>query len=300
VKRLHFKTWIISLVCLSVLPPLQAQQKPISTAKTLHSLWKIEDAHNSVYLMGSIHTLKQENYPLPAIFDSAFNDSQIAVFETDVDKMDSADVAAKMLSKAQLPEGQSLQQVLSKDTYNQFIQHAQKAGLPELLFTRLQPAMAAIMLEAVELQKLGADPEYGLDKHFFALAQKAQKQIVPLETMEFQMDLLTTFSKEEGELFVKASLKDLDKATDDFGEIVKAWQTGDAVALEKLLNEAMQEAPAIFKRLLLDRNARWIPKLQELSRGQKDAVVIVGAAHLVGKEGLVESLRKKGLKVTQL
>jgi uncharacterized protein YbaP (TraB family) len=118
--------------------------------------------------------------------------------------------------------------------------------------------------------------------------------------MEFQMDLLTTFSKEEGELFVKATLKDLDKTTDEFGEIVKAWQTGDAVALEKLLNEAMQEAPAIFKRLLLDRNARWIPKLEELSRGQKNAVVIVGAAHLVGKEGLVESLRKKGLKVTQL
>jgi uncharacterized protein YbaP (TraB family) len=299
VKRLHFKTWIISLLCLSVLPQLPAQQTSPAT-KTLHSVWKIQGAHNSVYLMGSIHTLKQENYPLAAPFETAFNDSQIAVFETDIDKMEATDVQFKLLSKAQLPAGQSLQQVLSKDTYTQFLQRAQKAGLPELLFSRLQPAMAAVMLETLELQKLGVDPEYGLDKHFFALAQKTQKQIVPLETLDFQMDLLTTFSKEEGELFVKATLKDLDKTTDEFGEIVKAWQTGDANALEKLLNEAMQEAPAIFKRLLLDRNARWIPKLEELSRGQKNAVVIVGAAHLVGKDGLVESLRQKGLKVTQL
>lgn len=299
-NRFNFRISIVFLASLFVLPSLRAQQTPTAPAKTHHSLWKIQGARNVVYLMGSIHTLKQENYPLPAVLETAFNDSPVAVFETDIEKMEAPDAQLKLLSKSQLPAGQSLQQVLSKDTYNQFLQHSQKAGLPEFLFARLQPALAAAMLETLELQKLGVDPEYGLDKHFFDRAQKAQKQIVPLETLDFQIALLTSFSKEEGELFVKATLKDLDKTTDEFGEIVKAWQTGDADALEKLLNEAMHEAPAIFKRLLTDRNQQWTPKIEEFARGQKNVVVIVGAAHLVGNDGVVERLRKKGLKVTQL
>src|SRR5262249_18337199 len=123
--------------------------------------------------------------------------------------------------------------------------------------------------------------------------------IVALETVDFQIDLLTDFTKEEGELLMKTTLRDMDKLKQEFGDIIKAWQTGNADELEKLLNEATQDAPVIFKRFVADRNRRWLAKIQELARGKENAIVIVGAAHLVGKEGVVELLRQRGLKLTQ-
>ena len=83
------------------------------------------------------------------------------------------------------------------------------------------------------------------------------------------------------------------------GELIKAWREGDADKLQKLMNDAMADSPAIYKRLLTDRNHNWIPKIEELARGEKKAIIIVGAGHLVGKEGVVELLKKDGLKVTQ-
>src|ERR1035437_1875358 len=85
------------------------------------------------------------------------------------------------------------------------------------MFDQFKPFMAAMTLEALELQKLGVDPEHGLDKHFFDRARKDGKQIVPLETVDFQLDLITGFSKEDGESVMKATLKDLDNETKEYG-----------------------------------------------------------------------------------
>jgi len=102
-----------------------------------------------------------------------------------------------------------------------------------------------------------------------------------------------------GEMLMKATLKDLDKVRSLYADMLKAWQTGDGPALEKLLNDSMSDAPALAKRMLTDRNERWVPIIQELRRGGKNVLVIVGAGHLVGDKGVVELLKKKGLKVTQ-
>ena len=98
---------------------------------------------------------------------------------------------------------------------------------------------------------------------------------------------------------MKTTLKDIDIMEKDLGDLLKAWQTGDAAKLEKLLNEAKEEAPAIYKRLVTDRNRTWLPKLEELARGKENAIVIVGAGHLVGTNGVVELLKRKGYRVTQ-
>ena len=152
---------------------------------------------------------------------------------------------------------------------------------------------------ALELKKLGLDPELGLDKHFFAKATQDSKIIIPLETVEFQMNLLTDFNKEEGELMMKSTLKDISTLEKDVGDMLKAWQTGNADKLNKFLNEAMKDAPVIYKRMVTDRTRSWIPKVEELTKRKDNAIVIVGAGHLVGPEGLVELLKKKGFKIVQ-
>lgn len=270
-----------------------------ATAQTHHSLWKISGRTNTVYLLGSAHFLKQSDYPLPPVIENAFGNSAMVVFETDIDKLQSLDVQMRLLKKAQLPLGQTLRQQLSTNTYAAFQEHLKRTGLAEIVFQQLKPALAAMTLEVLAMQKAGLDPSQGLDQHFFNLAQKAGKKIVPLETVDFQIDLITGFSPEEGELIMKSTLEDIDTAEKQLGELLDAWRNGDAGTLQKLLNHAMADAPAIFKRLVTDRNRTWLPKIAEWARQDQSVIIIVGAGHLVGPEGVVELLRKQGLKVVQ-
>lgn len=290
---------LIGFAACGLLWSASAQPKPASTA-THHSLWQVQGQSNVVYLLGSVHVLKADNYPLPAVIERAFTNSAIAAFETDIGAMEQPETQMKVLSRARLPEGQTLQEQLSPAVYSSFTNHAAQVGLPLMAFEQLKPSIAAVTLDVVDLQKQGFDPEYGLDKHFYALARKTGKETATLETVDFQIGMLTDFSKEEGELLMETTLKDMDKMKSEFGKLLTAWETGDANALEKLLNEASKEAPAIYKRLLTDRSASWVPKIQEWLRGNKNVIVIVGAGHLVGREGVVELLRGRGLKVNQL
>ncbi len=294
--RLCRQLFLLFVFCFA--PALVAQQPGPATA-TRHCLWKVQGQHSNVYLLGSVHVLKPEDYPLAAPIEQAFTNSPMAVFETDMAAMEGLEVQQKIMSKALLPEGETLAGQLSPGVYSDFTNHLRQTQLPAAMFERLKPSLAAITLTVVEIQKLGFNPEYGLDKHFFALAKKAGKKIGPLETVDFQIGLVTDFTKEEGELMMKVMLEDIDKMKKDFPELIKAWRTGDADKLEQLLNEAAREAPAIFKRLVADRNRRWLPRIEEWSRGDQNVVVIVGAGHLVGKDGVVELLRNNGFKVVQ-
>jgi len=296
-RRIHCYGIILGLaVCL--ISPVRAQESQ-RAASTHHSLWKVEGQRNAVYLLGSVHVLKKENYPLAAAIEAAFTNSSVVVFETDVAALDDPGIAFKMMSKCRLPEGETLSQQLSPEVYKQFTNHLSGSLMSAGMMEQFTPAFAAMTLVVLEMQKLGLEPEHGLDKHFFARARKEEKQIVPLETVDFQIDLLTEFTKAEGEPLMKATLKELETMKNDLTDLLNAWETGDAKKLEKLMNEAMADEPVIYKRLLTDRNRNWLPKIEEFLRGDKNTIVIVGAGHLVGKEGVVELLRKKGLKVTQ-
>lgn len=289
---------LILLLCAFLSPTLPAQEAK-APASSHHTLWKIQGKQATVYLLGSVHALQEKDYPLPAVIESAFTNSRIVAFETDIGELESPALGMKMLSKSQLPEGQTLENVLSPEIYKNFMKHAEDSGTPSMMVERMKPAMAAMTLEIFELLKMGMNPQFGVDKHFYPLAQSAGKEILPLETVDYQLDLVTGFSKEEGELLMKSTLKEIDNIKKDLGELIKAWREGDADKLQKLMNDAMADSPVIYKRLLTDRNHNWIPKIEELVRGDKNAIIIVGAGHLVGKEGVVELLKKDGLKVTQ-
>jgi uncharacterized protein YbaP (TraB family) len=252
-----------------------------------------------VYLLGSVHVLKAENYPLPAVFENAFSNASVVVFETDIGAMMLPATQAKMMERAQLPQGQTLKDVLSEKTYADLLAQLKQSDLPEEMITPMRPGMAVTMLAMVELQKDGYDPEEGMDLYFHNRCKKESKSERGLETLDFQIGLLCDLTKAEGESLVKSTLKDLKDAKSQFAELIKAWQTGDSATLEKLLNEAQKEEPAVMKRFLTDRNLKWAPQIEELTKGTNNAVIIVGAGHLVGKDGVVELLKQRGCKVTQ-
>src|SRR4051812_25074899 len=231
----------ILLLCLA-LTSLRAQEaKP--AAASHHTLWKVQGKKATVYLLGSVHALQEKDYPLPSVIENAFTNAQIVAFETDIGELENPATAMKMMSKSQLPEGQRLENVLSPQIYKAFMKHVEDSGAPTIMVERMTPGMAAMTLEIFVLRKTGLTPENGIDKHFYPLAQSAGKEIIPLETVDFQVDLITGLSKEEGELLMKSTLKEIDSIQKDLSELIKAWREGDADKLQKLMNDAMADSP---------------------------------------------------------
>jgi hypothetical protein len=264
-----------------------------------HSLWRLSGERATVYLLGSVHLFKGADYPLAAPIERAFTNAAIAAFETDIAELERRALQPETLARTMLSEGETFREQLSPRTYGLFTNCATEMGLPLFVLERLKPVMAAVALVELECKKQGFEPENGIDMHYYKLARKQGKSLLALESVDFQLDLLTSFSREENELLVKSTLEEIRTIREEFGDILKAWRSGDAAGLEKLLNSMAAEAPAVFKRLVSDRSERWAPKIEALSRGTNNAIVIVGAAHLVGKNGVVELLRRRGLRVDQ-
>ena len=288
------------LLCLLLNPTFCFPAEQAAKASSKHSLWKVQGKTNAVYLFGSIHFLKKEFYPLDAPIEEAFKKSQTVVFETDIAELESPKNALKLMTLGQFPEGETLEKHLTKETYAKLQKKLKEASVPATLLEQLRPWMAAVTLVVFEIYKLGFEPSNGIDKYFHRQALEAKKKIEGLETVEFQTSLFADLAKEDQEAFLKQTLDDLDQFEKSFNDIIEGWQTGDAKKIEDLLLDPMRKYPAIFKKFLTDRNERWVPKIEDLLRSGQNVFVVVGAGHLVGTNGVVELLKKKGLTVRQL
>jgi hypothetical protein len=296
-KRFHGSAVLLCLVTVVCLAPA-ADTKP---AAARHTLWKVQGRANTVQLLGSLHFLRQEHYPLAKPIEDAFTRAQIVLLEVDPDEMNNPKTQTAMLVAGQCSPGTTLKDLVAADTYSLLTRHLKEhvAELPSGTLDTLKPWMAAVLLVALDLQPQGFKPEHGVDMHFFNRARAARKEVRALETVEFQLGLLSGLSPADSEEFLKETLRQSQTLRKLMAEVVAAWQTGEAARLDAILNDAMKDFPQLRKRFLTDRNHTWLPKIEELLRGNKDALVIVGAGHLVGREGLVELLRQKGFVVTQ-
>ena len=261
--------------------------------------WKATRGQGAVYLVGSVHMLTSDFYPLPASLDAAFKDSDLLVEEADLNEMLSPNTQFSMLSKGMLPAGQSIDKVVSPATLALISKHAGGA-LPIEALKQFKPWFLAMTLEALEWQSAGFDASLGLDKHFFDRAQSEGKSTQGLETTDFQISLFDGLTMDQQDRFLAETLKGVEKEKAAVARLTGAWRTGDAATVERLVMADVKNDPVIYDRLLVARNRTWLPKIEALFSRPRHAFVVVGAAHLVGPDGLIAMLKAKGYQVTQL
>ena len=263
------------------------------------SLWSIQTGSNKFYLLGSLHLLKQDAYPLATVIGSAYADSRKIVFETDIAALQEPAMQAKMLQLGLYPEGQNLLQNLDGSTRQLLEKKMNALGLPLEQFARFKPWFIALTLTTLELQRMGFNPMYGLDVHFFNKARTDAKEIGFLEPAEFQLNLLGKMVKKDQIAFLNQTLKDLETVNELAADLVKFWKAGNAKGLHELLYRSFKNYPDIHDRLLIQRNKKWVAEIEVLMRENKNVLFIVGAGHLVGPESVVDLLKKRGYKVKQ-
>ncbi len=269
-------------------------------AATRSFIWKAANSQNAIYLVGSVHMLTTDYYPLAPALEGAFADADLLVEEADLSEMLAPEAQLRLLSRGKLPGEETLDKVVTPSTYTLVGQRVANLGMPIGPLAHFKPWFLAMTLLALEWQRAGFDSSLGLDKHFYDRARTDGKAVQGLETVDYQIARFDEMTMPQQEHLLSESLKDLDTEQANVTRLANAWKDGDAAAVEQLVLRDLREDPVMYQRLLVDRNRNWMPKIELLFSRRGRAFVVVGAAHLVGPDGLLAMLRAKGYRVEQL
>ncbi len=288
---------VIVLLVLANYGSLNAQS--ISASEKKSCLWKVSTGKSELYLLGSIHFLKKENYPLPATMEKAFAGADSVVFEMDLDSAGSGNQQMVLLSKGMYQDNQSLSKKIGKDSYELARKSMNSFGLPIEQMEKFKPWFISLTLMTLKLQMSGFNPEYGVDKHFFTESKKTGKRIISLETFEEQTDMFDGLPEKDQEMLLVQTVTELERMDSEVRELVNAWSRGDADKMEKMILKSYRDHPVLYERLVLQRNKKWLLRIGELLNQRGTHIMIVGAGHLVGRDGLVSELQQRGYTITQ-
>ena len=294
------KQSIYSIVRLTVILLLFCISQVACAGKSF--LWQVDNGKSTVYLLGSIHMGVPAMYPLPAVIQKAYRNSDAIVVEVNESASNPLVVQQKMQTMGMYPGTETIADHVDKTTYQSLSRYLQKSGMPPQMFIKMKPGLIAITLSVVQLQQLGYSPDLGVDRHFIEKANQDHKPILELETIDQQLSLLLNFSDDA--LLLKHTMSQLDIMKDVTEHMIQAWQQGNAEKLKTLmLVDPIKDNPEyrpLMKALITNRNYTMAAKVNAYLTSGKHYLVIVGAGHLVGDEGIIAILKQKGFKVVQL
>jgi uncharacterized protein YbaP (TraB family) len=264
------------------------------------SVWKITGGDNVLFLGGTIHLLTKQDFPLPVEFELAYQQADLLVFEVEPDIVNSPGTQQKFAQYAYYSDGTQLSDVLDKSTYQMLNDFLASRGLLMASFESMKPGMLAAVLTVVELQRLGLAGK-GVDEFFNEKSRRDNKPQLALETIDDQFRALAALGIGRESFTIRHALGEAEKIAELMQAIKKAWRAGDNQTLTNVsLTPWMHRFPALYDSLLVQRNNRWLPQIEALLATPAQEYVLVGALHLVGKDGLLRLLRQKGYSVEKL
>ncbi len=284
VRRLH-----LLLLCLLL--------SPAALAET--SLWQVRDGERTMYLGGTVHVLAAADYPLPAAFDRAYAQADRVVFETDMQAINSPAFQLQMMQRLTYDDGRGLRDELGTRAYDALQAYSRKRNLPMAMLERFRPAMVSLVIVMTELERLGINGT-GVDEHFHRRARADGKPVGQLETPQAQLEFIAGMGRGEEDALILNSLRDAEQVATMMSRMKAAWRSGDLAQLEKVGLEPMRrDYPGLYENLLVKRNQAWLGRLEGMLKNAGTELVLVGAMHLVGHEGLLEQLRTRGYEIIQ-
>jgi hypothetical protein len=268
-------------------------------AESRHCLWEVHGAHNTVYLLGSIHVLRATDYPLAAPLLAAYAGSQAVVMEIDLDDLDLGKLQADMLASAQLGPRESLPGVLGARAYARARTDARRLHVDLSTYDRYAPWFVAEAITELRLAQLGFESQSGIEAYFLARARADHKPVSGLETVADQLAVLARMPVKLQTAYLLSSLADADELPAQLDAMVGAWKHGDSRWFRAEIAHEFGSEPLLYDTLLTDRNRRWLPKIEALLHATQDYLVIVGTGHLVGPRSVIDLLRRDGIEVIQ-
>ena len=268
---------------------------PVADAPPKPAIWKIADADTTVYLFGTVHVLPPTlTWHSPAL-DKALEEAKAVYFETDtqgdpivfreiVERLGKYEPSERLSDRLSLEDLEKLKGALAK------------LDMPLIAIDSMRPWFAGIVISEAVVRTAGYDVNSGVESVLRPAATRAGKEIRFLETVEQQMTAFATLPEETQIRFLISGVSEIDDANKQLGDLVNAWKAGDVDALNKLLiDDDLAIIPELYDALLKHRNGAWAPEIDTLMKTEAGTfLVAVGAAHLIGRDSVIEMLKPLG------
>ncbi|MXO85264.1 TraB/GumN family protein [Altererythrobacter aurantiacus] len=262
------------------------------------ALWRVADEDTTIYLFGTVHALPDNvQWYTPAI-ERALTSSDLLVTELPAGADKDPALAQLMTSKAMLPEGENLREMMSPEQVAVYQEALAKLQLPAEAFDRFEPWFAAMTLSLLPLLQQGYTPESGVEA---VLETKvgADMERAGLETLEYQIAVFDEMPVESQLRYLVETAEQVDDIKDMLDEMVAAWAVGDADRLAAMMNENLDD-PIVAERLLYTRNANWAEWIDERLDTPGTVFVAVGAGHLAGRNSVQDQLTERDIRSSRV
>lgn len=289
---------------------------------SLLSLIFIGGAHAQLLYKISGKGLQKESYIVgtyhlaPASFadeikgaTEALNSVDAVCGELIMDDVNRGSATKAMNAAMMLPDGQYIDDLLTAEqmeSLNSYMLEVLGKDFTNAqcraLLGRYRPSALAMQLEMMSYMKMtpGFNPMKLIDDHFQREAKRMGKRILGLESVEFQ--IATLFDAEPIEREVEQLMMLVENPTESheaMQALADAYFSKDIKAIEKCMLSSVKRGettPEEWERVCTSRNRNWVEQMPAMM-AEGSTLFVVGAAHLVGDEGVVELLRKAGYKV---
>lgn len=260
-------------------------------------VWQLDGSERSApfYLAGSIHLLREADYPLPAALEQAFADSRVLVLEMDLSADNQADFQQRLLEQGFYHDGSRLSDHVSAASLARLQAFGDARHLPLDNLLGLKPWLLGLSLMQIEFSQVGLSPDHGVDAHFYQRAIASERTVLALENSEQQLQALQAMESVGADVLLNRLLDDMDQLATSFQNLLDDWKQGRFDAIDAQLSAEMRnQQPALYAALLPQRNHNWLPQLENLLQGDQAVLVLVGSAHLAGPDSLIQLLAERG------
>lgn len=276
-----------------------------------------EGSDNVMYLFGSMHTVNFDDFDLPKYVMDAYKESDYLAVEVDINKyMEDEEKIQQLAMDMMYMDGTTIKDHIDEELYTKIINFLKEKKLYNQAYESFKLYGIESLITSQVTKDAGLNENDGIDTYLLDLAKKENKEILEVETFDFQMKLLFEAPDKYYEISILSSIDEYEKSVNSLKELYSARKKGDVEALEKLTKgdevteediekykltqEEMKEIETFSNAMLKDRNVGMKNKFNEYFNGNKKVFYMVGAAHLIGDDGLASLLEKEGYKVTRV
>ncbi|MDA0789565.1 MAG: TraB/GumN family protein [Proteobacteria bacterium] len=266
------------------------------------SLWRMEQGGSKVYLLGSMHAMKEDMYPLPGPIMAAFNDSEVIVFEADLGRLTPDEIASIIRQKGTYTPPSSISADLSDETTHLLVDYLRESRISFDQVRYLKPWNLALNIGIIELTRLGYKTEFGVDQYLQQRARQEGKEIRELESFGEQIEILSNDPIAIQDLTLRETLRSRSTIREELDAMVVAWRHGNADLMYRLAVASMSTNPLLagqMDKLVTTRNHKMVARIRSYLGQGRDFLVVVGALHMGGPDGIIHEL-SRDYEVVQL
>jgi len=271
-----------------------------TSAQAETSVWKVSKGDDYLYLGGTLHLLPESAFPLPAEFEQAYNDSDHLVQEAKLPEADDQTAQIAMINAMSYGNGEKLSDKLSPEVYQQLAEYFSQYGIQLSQLEGYKPSFVSLQMLAIELQKLKMTGQ-GVDSYFDHRAKQDSKSLQYLESLESQFAMLSSMGDGYEDEFITMNLSQVSEYNTYFDNMISAWRQGDLQLINTAIVQPVQQMnEQMYQTMLVKRNLAWLPQIEQMFGNQQRELVLVGAGHLAGQDGVLSLLQAAGYELQQL